>query len=123
MALNVSHPVLFGVVVILCDLLLMDEVVDQRHQVVRLENVFPQVGDLMTIGVDRVLDVFVEREEPDLVSLQLGRHRYLLVTHCKVDKTSLELEQRLSGISILSVLFLGICHHLVRQAVLQFHHH
>ena len=93
------------------------------QQVIGLQDILPQVGDLVTVVAHRVFDAFVERKESGFVPRQAGRHGDLLVAHGEVNQTALELEQRLSGVSLRPILFLGVGHHLTGEAVLEFHCH
>ena len=88
-----------------------------------MQDIFPQVGDLVTVLVHRIFDALVERKESGFVPRQAGRHGDLLVAHGKVNQAALESEQRLSGVSLRAILFLGIRHHLTGEAVLEFQRH
>ena len=88
-----------------------------------MQDILPQVGDLVTVVVHRVFDALVERKEARLASRQAGRHGDLFVAHGKVNQAALESEQRLFGVSFRAILFLGVGHHLTGEAVLEFHRH
>ena len=107
-----------GLVVIFFGVFLHVEIVlDQVEQGIRLEDVLPQVGRLVAVGVDRVFRVLVKRQEPGFVFLKPGGHEDLFVADRKMHQAPLELEQGLSGVPVLLVLFDGIFHKLAGDGI------
>src|SRR3990172_1938083 len=83
----------------------------------------PEVVGLQPIRVRRVagavVPALVEGQEEGVLPLELREHHHLLVIDRQVHDAALELEQKLSGVSVAAVLLNRVVHSLLRQVVLQ----
>jgi hypothetical protein len=89
-----------------------DEVLDDAGEAVLGEDVFPEIGGFVAVGVGRVafalVVALVEGEEDGGRSGEFGGHEDFVGVHGEMDQGATELEQGLGGVALGAVLFLAV---------------
>ena len=117
----VFHLATFVIVIFFMVHLDMQVTLDQLQQGIGLQDILPEIGGLMSIGIDRILGIQVEGKKPGAVALQASGHVDLFVTHGKVDQAPLELEQGfIVRFAIVLVLLDCVFNELTGQGIFQF---
>ena len=116
--LLIFHLTDSGVVDLLCDLLLMDKVVDEFNSGYRAVGCPPRgKRSCDRSGSQGFRLSLLNGKEPGHFPLQVGRHGDLLVADGEMHQTPLESEQRLSRLPSRPILLFCICENLTGETV------
>ena len=110
-----------------------DEVVDEIHEAVTVQNLPPQIGGPVSVGIGWIagaavdiagIAAAIERQEKCFCSIELGGHVDLFGVDGKMyDSAFLEEEQRSMRISVSLILVDGIAPGLAGRGIFEFQRH
>ena len=87
------------------------------------QDLFPEIGGLQAVGIDGIACALpialVERQKPRTLAGKLRAELDITVIHGKVNHAALELEKQFFRVAVGLVLFDGVEHVLLGEAVLQ----
>jgi len=101
-------------------------VLDDVGEAVAGEDLLPEVGALVAVGIHRIAfalavgESLVEGNEVGRFAIHLRRHPHFIRIHGEVDEAALELEQGLLRVAVVAVLLPGVVDVLACPRVLEF---